>query len=494
MKFILSLAMLSLLTACGSSSTGTEDRDSEVADTSLNSDSSTTLIQLSEDINAVQPEDIDAVQPEDIEAVQLPSSEDNSANQVPPTPVQIASQSFQNFYTGAGWYLTNFDLPAEAARGDYINQDGEILFQLNWTKQSRNLMADRLGYDREVMTNEFTSEMCAPKLEVGKASVYKVGDSANMVAELDSDLSHCNINGNEPANVNLRSFIPTKVGYNYQVTAMYQMRDYNMPKNAYRHFVMRFGSSAEHFEPVFNGFTEASIDIVATHKYSVLVLRDNGLPDSYGILVDDIKVSELGKVAHYNACAALFAENSKGFRKCIAGEVDTNQSCSMDAMTAIKYSPGAGITEHRSNIANAFVNEEAIQGSINFLSLGLKGKLKVGCYIDGYAATYPIFNKQISLREISWGNATPQSYPEQARIRVQLTSCDNDELNGNNHLGIVSTGESFSYDFTQNIDGVKYSGCRLKSAMIIDKTPASSPSTDGFDVNSVNITDALNTI
>jgi hypothetical protein len=277
----------------------------------------------------------------------------------------------------------------------------------------------------------------------------------------------------------------------YSATAQYQMRDYNMPKNAYRHFVMRFGGRAEHFDPVFGDFSQATIGIVATHKYSPLVLRDNGLPDSYGILVDDIQITELGKADHYDDCSALFTENSKGFRKCIAGEVDTTKSCSMDLMTAIQYKPGNGITEARSNLENAFVNEGAVQGSINFLSLGLNGKLKVGCYIDGYAATYPIFNKQISLREISWGNATPESYPEQARIKVKLTHCENDVLNGNNHLGLVSTSERFSYDFTENSDGVSYQGCHLKSAMIIDKTPASSPSTDGFDLNSVNITDVI---
>jgi hypothetical protein len=112
----------------------------------------------------------------------------------------------------------------------------------------------------------------------------------------------------------------------------------------------------------------------------------------------------------------------------------------------------------------------------------------LACYINGYAATYPIYNKVISLREISWGNATPENYPEQARIRVKLTRCDNDELNGNNHLGLISTGETFSYSFTQNSDDLSYSGCHLKNALIIDKTPESSPSVDGFDLNSINIT------
>ncbi len=58
-------------------------------------------------------------------------------------------------------------------------------------------------------------------------------------------------------------------------------------------------------------------------------------------------------------------------------------------------------------------------------------------------------------------------------------------MNGKNHLGLVSTGEIFSYDFTSNEDGISYAGCRLKKLEIKDKTPNNSPSTDGFDLNSL---------
>jgi hypothetical protein len=57
------------------------------------------------------------------------------------------------------------------------------------------------------------------------------------------------------------------------------MRSYNIPSNSYRHFVMRFGSTIENFNPVYTDFTEAKINIVAAHKYSTLILKDNGLPD-----------------------------------------------------------------------------------------------------------------------------------------------------------------------------------------------------------------------
>ena len=401
----------------------------------------------------------------------------------------IGLQDFQYFYTGQSWYLTDFGLPEDSARDEYLDINGNILFDIEWTKRTLNHMADLLEMDRSLMSREFANALCIPKIQVGKASVYGVGSYDNMVVELDTDLGDCLIGASEPANVRLRSFIPTKVGYEYAVTAQYQMRDYNMPINAYRHFVMRFGSTAEHFPPVFNGFVEAKIEIVATHKYSRLVLRDNGLPDSYGILVDDIKVTELGQVDHYQACANIFDENSKGFRKCIAGEVDYEQSCTTENLQVHNYKPGPNVSEDRQILKKAFIISEPVQGDINFLTLGKAGKLDVRCYIDGYPATVPIFNKTISFRDIHWGAATPESYPEQARVSAKLSHCVNDELNKNHQLGLVSTNEVFSYDFTHHeLDG-SYEGCRLKKLLIRDKTPESNPSTDGFDINSIIIRD-----
>lgn len=406
----------------------------------------------------------------------------------PNEDIIFATQDLQKFYTGQAWYLTDFDLPEGANRDEYVTDTGEILFDIRWTKRTLNHMADLLDMDRSLMSREFANALCIPKIEVGKASTYGVGSHENMVAELDTDLNNCLIGATEPANVRLRSFIPTKVGYRYSVSAKYQMRNYNMPKNAYRHFVMRFGGTAEHFPPVFDGFVTAKIDIVATQKYSRLVLRDNGLPDSYGILVDDIEITEKGKVEHYDACSNLFGINSKGFRKCIAGEVDYEQSCSMENLYIHKYMPGPNVNAERQLTEHAFTLENANQGTINFLSLGKKGKVDIRCYIDGYPATYPIHLKTLSFKEISWGNATPESYPEQARISVKLSHCINDELNRNHHLGLVSTNEHFNYDFTHHDEIGSYEGCRIKSILIKDKTPKSSPSPDGFDLNSLIIT------
>ena len=337
------------------------------------------------------------------------------------------------------------------------------------------------------MDSSLAAALCEPKIEVGKASVYGVGSQDNMIAELDSDLSHCAIHGNEPANVRLRSFIPTEVGYHYRAQVKYRMRQYNnMPRNAYRSLVLGFAGNYEHFEPVFDDFHMASIDVLASRTFSPLVVRDNGLPDSYGILIDDIQVTQLQKAANYDECAALFAVGSKGFRRCILGEVDATQSCSMDQFN-LDYHPVGEIAEDRQQLENALIEAAPVNGQINFLTLGKKGWLKASCYIDGYLAAIDVYNQKLSLQEISWNGATPESYPEQARVSVRLSHCDAPELNGLSHLGLVSTSESFNYEFTENEDGLSYAGCRLKKIIIQDKTPKNSPSIDGFDFNGLKI-------
>jgi hypothetical protein len=154
----------------------------------------------------------------------------------------------------------------------------------------------------------------------------------------------------------------------------------------------------------------------------------------------------------------------------------------------IKYKEGAGVVENRKNTANAFVVEPATTGSINFLSLGLKGRVSMACKVGGYPALFDIFGKTLSMREISWGNVTPEGYPELAKVRVKLEGCDEEILNRVNTVGTVQTAESFSVTFDENEDGLSYSGCKMSRLIIKDITPTG-PSADGFDLNSVQFTE-----
>jgi hypothetical protein len=133
------------------------------------------------------------------------------------------------------------------------------------------------------------------------------------------------------------------------------------------------------------------------------------------------------------------------------------------------------------------LKEETIGNHINFLSLGKRGKLTVFCSIHGYPAILPIHQKKLTLNEISSNTANPQNYPEHGYISVKLVNCDEEALNSKNQIGTITTNEFFSYDFTSNETGLSYKNCDLKSVTIKDRTPNSSPSTDGLDLNYFNI-------
>jgi hypothetical protein len=417
--------------------------------------------------------------------------EDNSNDDTQTTQASatlIYGQDFQNFDFSGSWTLSDFNLAGESQKEDYVSGT-ELLFDIRWTKRTRNLLADRLGYQRSQMTHAFTNSLCEPKIEIGKENVYTNSNSDNVIAELDTDLNHCNISGNEPAAIAIRSFVPTKVGYKYKVAVSYKMRTYNgMTENSYRDLVVRFGSNLEKFDPEFNEFKTVELNMIAARNYSKLVLKDNGLPNSYGILIDNIEVYELGKVDNYDECANLFSKNSKGFKKCVQGEIDTSEECNFNdpSTVSIKVKNIPGVAANRRVESNIFNVSPAQDGQYNFFALGLKGKVTLACTINGHKALYDIYGKTLSLREISWGNATVASYPEVAKVRVKLEGCLDDSLNRVKTVGTVSTNEVFAVTFDQDSEGKSYEGCKMSKVIIKDITP-NGPSTDGFDLNSFQL-------
>lgn len=395
-------------------------------------------------------------------------------------------QKFEGFASDSNWYLSDFGLDGESKKDDY-HQDFDINFDIQWTKRTRNLLADRLGYTRQEMTRELANSICEPKIEVGKEHVYVGGESNNTIAELDTDLKHCGINGYKPAAVRIRSFIKTEVGHQYKLRLKYRMRTYSqMPDNAYKELVVRFGRELEKFEPEFDEFKMVEVDMVAINKFSKLVIHDNGLPDSYGILVDDIEVYSLGPVEVYNECKEAFSLNSKGFKKCVVGEIATDLECEFNQNAFVKASKEDSVAPDRRDQSNIFNMSPAQTGNVNFFALGLKGKLRVSCSLDGQAGLLDIFGKTLSFQEISWGNQTLESYPELAKVRVKLQDCVNEDLNRTITLGTVGTNQSFSYEFSTDEEQRSYEGCKMDKLVIKDITP-DGPSIDGFDINSLSI-------
>lgn len=441
------------------------------------------------DDSFVEAPAIEIENPQDDENGQ--SSEDTSENstgdsQLNFEPVLVSEQNFEEFSSGGNWSLVDFGLNHNSSKGDYQDED-KLLFNIEWTARTRKLMADRLGYERSEMTRDFANSICEPKLEVGKESVYTSGNSQNRIAELDSDLSHCGVNGNEPAAVSLNSYVKTEIGYKYKVQLRYQMRKYGqMTDKSYRDLVVKFGSSLEKFDPVFDRFESVELEMTAVHKYSKLILRDNGLPNSLGILIDDIKIINLGPVDDYQLCSEKFRKNSRGFKKCVIGEIDTNEICELDETAIVKATKADSVASNRRDTSNIFTQEAAQNGNINFFSLGLKGKLTLSCQIDGQAGLMEIEGKSLSLNEISWNNMTADSYPEMAKVIVKLQDCYEEELNRTQTIGTVKTSETFSYTFDQDDQDRSYSGCRLDKLVIKDITP-NGPSKDGFDINSLQL-------
>jgi hypothetical protein len=411
---------------------------------------------------------------------------------VPDEPVDqsqgviVFSQNFESFSPSGNWFLSDFGIDRESPREDFVNGQ-DLKFAIEWTKRTRNAFAAHLNIDKKEFTKEMANDFCSPKIEIGKEHVYGQSSSDNLIAELDTSSGHCGVSGSAPAAVQMYSFVPTKIGYKYNISVDYKMRNYgHQSDKSFKDLVVRFGSALEKFDPHFNKFNSVNLEMIAMGKHSKVSLADNGLPNGYGVLVDNIVISELGKADNYDSCAALFNTRSKGFKKCLKGEVDTNELCHFDDLESVhvNYKEGQGVPASRKHIANAFNQAGIVQGDINFLSLGLKGRATFSCMVDGYKGLFDVFEKTLSFQEVSWGNATPQSYPELAKVRVKLEECDEEALNRVVTIGTVATSESFSYTFDENEDGVSYSGCKMSKFFIKDITP-NGPSIDGIDINSI---------
>ena len=221
----------------------------------------------------------------------------------------LFTQDFEEFSPSGNWLLSDFGLDKNSLREEFV-ENGKLKFSIDWTARSRKQFADFLEVDRSAMTKQVANEFCRPKLEIGKLHAYDNSNDENLIAELDTDSRRCGLSGNTPATVGISSFIPTDVGYKYKLTVDYKMRNYSgQVDRSYKDLVVRFGPRVEKFNPVFEAFESASVEIVAIGKYSKITLRDNGLPDSYGVLIDNIKVEYLGKVEHYDSCSELFKIN-----------------------------------------------------------------------------------------------------------------------------------------------------------------------------------------
>lgn len=387
-------------------------------------------------------------------------------------------QSFNNFEFDGETSLETFSVSRGSEKIEYTDSD-KIKFDLLWSKKTRNFLADHFGRDRSEMSHDLADQLCEPRVRI-------VRDGENKVAELESALSHCSIEGDAPAQVQLRSFIPTTIGHKYKLALKYKMKSFqDMTDKSYRNLVVHFGGKRQKYDPVFEEYVEIEFEIIATSKFSKLIFIDNGKADGHGVLIDDIKIKDLGEVDNYGACLENYKLNSKGFKKCVRGELPSDIACSFEssADAIVKFKKGKNVTNQRADTSNIFTVEAPRRGNINFLSLGLGGRANISCAIENTPALFNVFGKTLSLREISWNNVSMSNYLEVAEVRIKLLNCLDDSLNKTIKLGRVGTLEFFEYEFIQDDKGRSYEGCKMSSVTIKDVTP-NGPSYDGFDINS----------
>lgn len=404
----------------------------------------------------------------------------NTANDIQPTQ-GFAIQSYSDFYTGDNFVYTHFGFAETPQDSEYIN-NGKILFKVSWQEDGLARLAELLGYDLADMDQDLATLLCPSQQKLAKASVFSLGSNENMIGMMEGNLSACGMSDTTPLNLHLRTMIPTASGNRYQVALVYAIQA-NGSEEA-KSLTIQFGDNTHIYQTDTQGFETINLEITADSSYSPLSIASGGT-SSKQILIDNLVVRDLGQPNDVDICYELFSASSEGFAKCMNDEIDVSQGCAFD----MSYSGNSTVSGERSDFANLYKKEYAIENQVNFLSLGMKGKIHGHCKVAGYDAHFLIQNKRFTLNEIAWGGETFENYPEEAQISIHLSECDNRNQNGNSHIAIIKTGDTYSYDFTQDSSDSSYEGCRVENVTIQDKTSKSSSSDDGVDLNWFHFSD-----
>lgn len=404
----------------------------------------------------------------------------NTANDID-SAEGFATQTFSDFYNGDNFVYTHYGFTQTPANSDYVSEN-QVRFKVSWQEDGLALLAKLLGYDPIDMDSDLADLLCPAQHKLAKASVFSLGGNENMLGMMEGNLSTCGLDDTSPLTIHLQTMIPTVSGNRYQVVLLYAIQANNTEEA--KSLTVKFGDSTNVYQSNTQGFESISLEILADATFTPLSIASNGSSAKH-ILIDNIAVSDLGQSNDFDTCYSLFSASSEGFTKCMNDEISISQGCTFD----MSYSGNSTVTGERSNFDNLFTQEPANTGVVNFLSLGLKGKIDGHCKVAGYDAHFLIQDKRFTLNEISWNDETYESYPEEAQISIHLSECDNRNQNGNSHIAVIKTGESYSYDFTQDDSGSSYEGCRVDTVTIQDKTSKSSASEDGADLNSFHFSD-----
>lgn len=455
-------------------------------------------------------------------------------------PATIAIQDFSDYEFNGGWALFNdeYDLATliensdsrRDAKAKFV-QDGELKFDARWTRKTLKLMYESqwpdpidktlTGQNRIDAINDRNNAIknirangCDVQVEVGKASTYGVSGQRN-VMELDTDGKNCSdIEDNTVGTVALRTFIPTVPGAKYRVQVTYAKRDYNWEKagakseaQAYRDLILRIGSDRHQLPLEGNkveGYRVENEEFTAERFFTKLDLRDSGYPDEYGILIDEVKVTQVTYNDREQKCTNYYNPLSKGLKNCLLSDSEPELlGCNLEAASedgdGIKWNKGLRYSDldYRSDVSNIFYSTDEQR----FLSLGESGSVKIQVKDNGVNAACPVAGKTLSLDEVTWGNNSYETYAERGVVKAKFVGCNNAEDDGWRLLpnsgkdtarNQFVTNDKFRHDFADD------DSCAITAIKIIDKThkikngqSGHQANSDGIDINNLSLTDTV---
>jgi len=448
------------------------------------------------------------------------------------------SQNFSGMHSGSWQLVHNHNHSDKAV---FVEADGTINFDAQWSRKALRkfweaghyfgMDASTAWQDLDVKAYRAAVEAsCEAMLEIGNAGTYGLDSSIGQVTELDTDAKHCGLPN--AASVRLRSWIPTTPGATYKLTVNWHNRPYNNgslnEKQEHRKLAVRFGNQKVmqplhrkvgpgQFEMIADGDAEhqpVEITFTASKFYTRLSLGDRSEADSYGVLISNVAVEET--MSNDRNCDA-FKPYSGTQRQCYtysssdAIKISHKSSSgraqaiwegdlSVESLDTQDYAYRTAQGYHYRSDPMSLISTDATDR--HFLSLKQRGVVTItplasdgnGGYTQG---ALDVTRATVSFDEITWGNHTFATYPEQAFVKAWIAGCDNSDMNGamrlNNHNSVtntpkwVRTKESFGFIFDSN-----YDGCQMFKMSIHDRTnKLGHAGSDGVDLRNLQINNAI---
>ncbi|WP_367987189.1 hypothetical protein AB2S62_11515 [Vibrio sp. NTOU-M3] len=419
--------------------------------------------------------------------------------------------------------------------------NNHILFDVRWSASTfRNMLNSHWNSSltsRDVLKAFGSSHStCTAKLEVGAASIYGPYPHNQKVAELDSDLADCgnrikikqnwypiDKRGN-PSSIQIRTFIPTTPGIRYDFSLDYAKRVNGYDKSQKDLYVSintatiegakvnNASLSSQNIDlqtiklPLntshhYSGFNNAKMTFVANNFFTPIIIRANDNPNSYGPILNALKVKASKKQdvtdVHVELCENLYEPYSPQLQRCLTEVEDGGDvfSCNVDeALETIVYGENA-TPSVGTQIPYVRVTDEGIRTEFDFSRYHPKGMTgpensntfySVGrSGVTTVLMNCPIKGKSLYVREFTGGpqNRTFADYPEQGETKVRMMCLRNEEVeikwhaiadigevdelisNYENNEQLLRTNRTLNVKF-----GDEYQGCRLTAIRFADKT------------------------